>query len=126
MLCCLLIRDKQKINNTCSPFDGLLDPPQPRKLPLIGHLHLLAGYEIPFQAFNTLRKKFGDVIGLKLGNVESLVVCGHKNIREILITKGHHFDGRPSFERYNMMFSGNRDNCKYNYFIYFFIHNIRS
>ncbi|GJQ83407.1 putative cytochrome p450 [Trypoxylus dichotomus] len=91
--------------------ESLRKPPRPVRLPLIGHLHLLAGYEVPYQAFAVLRKKFGDVIELKLGNVRSLVVSGHKNIREILVTKGHHFDSRPNFERYRMLFSGDKENC---------------
>lgn len=107
-----MVLRKGKKNIAKEETGGLIEPPQPRKLPLIGHLHLLAGYEVPYQAFATLRKKYGDVVELKLGNVPSLVVCGHKNIKEILITKGHHFDSRPNFERYRMLFSGDKENCK--------------
>lgn len=92
--------------------DGLLEAPTPRKLPIIGHLHLLGGYEVPYQAFNALGVKYGEVINLQLGNVKCVVVNGQKNIREALVTKGHHFDSRPSFQRYQQLFSGNKQNCK--------------
>ncbi|KAI2474235.1 hypothetical protein C4B38_000302 [Diabrotica virgifera virgifera] len=90
--------------------DGLLEPPSPRKLPIIGHLHLLGGYEVPYQAFSALGRKFGDVVKLQLGGVKCVVVQGQKNIREGLVTKGSHFDSRPSFERYQQLFDGNKDN----------------
>ncbi|XP_066149315.1 cytochrome P450 307a1-like [Euwallacea fornicatus] len=90
--------------------DLLRDPPSPIKLPLIGHLHLLGGYEVPYQAFTDLRNKFGDVVKLQLGSVKCVVVNEQKNIREVLVTRGHHFDCRPNFERYQRLFSGNKEN----------------
>lgn len=99
--------------------DGLLDPPTPRKLPIIGHLHLLGGYEVPYQAFSAMGLKYGKVIRLQLGNVKCVVVNGQKNIREALVTKGHHFDSRPSFQRYQQLFSGNKQNCKYKLILFF-------
>ncbi|XP_018336239.1 cytochrome P450 307a1-like [Agrilus planipennis] len=90
--------------------DCLPQPPTPRGLPIIGHLHLLGGYEVPYQAFSALGKKYGNVIGLKLGTVKSVIVNGQESIREILVTKGHHFDNRPNFERYQHLFGGNKEN----------------
>ncbi|KAJ8953694.1 hypothetical protein NQ314_007302 [Rhamnusium bicolor] len=92
---------------------GLSEPPTPTRIPIIGHLHLLGGYEVPYQAFNFLGKKYGNVVNLQLGNVKCVVVNGQKNIREALVTKGHHFDSRPNFQRYQQLFSGNKENCKY-------------
>jgi cytochrome P450 family 307 subfamily A len=46
--------------------------------------------------------------------VNAIVVNGIDNIKEVLIHKGHHFDGRPNFRRYNLLFSGNKENCKLN------------
>ncbi|XP_066261781.1 cytochrome P450 307a1-like [Euwallacea similis] len=86
------------------------EPPSPAKLPLIGHLHLLGGYEVPYQAFTDLRNKFGDVVKLQLGSVKCVVVNEQKKIREVLVTRGHHFDCRPNFERYQRLFSGNKEN----------------
>ncbi|XP_060533618.1 cytochrome P450 307a1-like [Cylas formicarius] len=87
-----------------------LEPPSPMGLPIIGHMHLLGGYEVPYQAFTELKKKFGNVVKLQLGTVSCVVVNGRKNIREALVTKGHHFDYRPDFERYRRLFSGNKQN----------------
>lgn len=92
--------------------DDLQEPPSPKALPIIGHMHLLGKYEIPYQAFTALREKYGDLIKLKLGFVNTLVVNGQKNIREVLVTKGHLFDSRPDFERYQKLFGGNKENCK--------------
>ena len=92
---------------------NLATAPRPLSLPIIGHLHLMANYDIPYKAFSDLKKKYGDIVGLKLGSVESIVVNGHQNIREVLFMKGHHFDGRPNFERYRQLFGGNKENCEY-------------
>ncbi|XP_044260126.1 cytochrome P450 307a1-like [Tribolium madens] len=89
---------------------GKYRPPSPLKLPIIGHLHLLAGYQVPYQAFTSLSKKFGSVFSLQLGYVKCVVINGQKNIREALVTKGHHFDSRPNFERYQQLFSGDKEN----------------
>lgn len=107
------------LNNSKSRSDqefhdiNLTPPPKPISLPIIGHLHLIANYDIAYQAFSDLKKKYGNIIGLKLGSVESIIVNGQQNIREVLFIKGHHFDGRPNFERYKHLFGGNKENCKY-------------
>ncbi|KAJ8939352.1 hypothetical protein NQ318_005713 [Aromia moschata] len=90
--------------------DGLRTAPAPMRVPVLGHLHLLGGYEVPYQAFSYLGKKYGSVVNLQLGNVKCVVVNGQKNIREALVTKGHHFDARPNFRRYQELFSGNKEN----------------
>ncbi|KAG5875208.1 hypothetical protein JTB14_016986 [Gonioctena quinquepunctata] len=99
---------KQKIKNIFG--DGLLEPPSPIKLPIIGHLHLLSGYEVPYQAFNVLAEKFGNIVNLQLGNIKCVMINGQNNIREALFTKGHHFDSRPNFQRYQQLFAGNKEN----------------
>ncbi|KAF5284940.1 hypothetical protein FQA39_LY16895 [Lamprigera yunnana] len=73
-------------------------------------MHLLGGYEVPYQAFTNLGKKYGNVIKLKLGNVNSVVINGYESIREVLVTKGHYFDSRPNFERYQQLFGGDKQN----------------
>lgn len=95
----------------------LPEPPSPRGYPIIGHLHLLGGYEVPYQAFTDLGKRYGNVIKLKLGNYNCVIVNEQKNIREALVTKGHHFDSRPNFERYQQLFCGNKENCKSIFFL---------
>lgn len=91
-------------------------PPGPRRLPIIGNLISLDGYEVPYQAFGDLEKKYGKIISLQLGNVSAVVVNGIKNIREVLIHKTSHFDSRPNFRRYHQLFSGNKENCKFFHF----------
>ncbi|KAJ9587320.1 hypothetical protein L9F63_019147 [Diploptera punctata] len=103
----LLQNDKRskKTNKSSLP-----EAPGPKSWPVIGSLHLLGGYEVPYQAFNDLGSKYGDIVSLDLGSVRCLVVNGLENIREVLMTKGPHFDGRPNFRRYHQLFSGDKEN----------------
>lgn len=93
--------------------DELQRPPGPKPYPIIGNLACLDGYEVPYQAFDDLAKKYGPIISLRLGSVPTVVVNGIDNIKEVLITKSSHFDSRPNFRRYHDLFSGNKQNCKY-------------
>lgn len=87
-------------------------PPGPRPFPIIGNLPSMGGYEVPYQAFDTLAKQYGPIISLRLGSVPTVVVNGIENIKEVLITKTTHFDSRPNFRRYHDLFSGNKQNCE--------------
>lgn len=89
------------------------EPDGPVPLPVIGSLHLLAGYRVPYEAFRRLGDIYGDVFRIKLGSVPCVVVNGLDNIREVLMAKGDHFDGRPNFMRYNLIFNGDKRNCEY-------------
>lgn len=86
--------------------------PGPKSKFIIGNLDILAGYDIPYKAFSVLAEQYGNVIKLQMGNVPSLVINGLENIKEVLIYKGHHFDSRPNFKRFQMLFDGNKENCK--------------
>jgi cytochrome P450 family 307 subfamily A len=97
-------------NNRVEP--NLKEAPGPKKKFIIGNLDALNGFEIPYQAFSVLEKKYGKIIKLQLGNVPTMVINGVEAIKEVLVTKGHHFDSRPNFQRYHMLFSGNKENCK--------------
>lgn len=99
--------------------------PSPPRLPIIGHLHLLAGYPVPYQAFTRLARKLGTVFGLQLGNVSCAVISGPRDIREALVTKGHHFDSRPDFQRYRKLFCGDKENCKSFFFFKLKLGNVR-
>nr|AGI92303.1 cytochrome P450 CYP307A1 [Laodelphax striatellus] len=95
--------------------DALLTPcsrraPGPRAWPVLGSLHLMAGYRVPYEAFTALAHRYGAVFGMRLGSVQCLVVNGLDNIREVLISKNNHFDGRPDFTRYKQLFAGDKDN----------------
>lgn len=90
-----------------------LKAPSPMSLPILGNLYSMAGYELPYQSFGALEKRFGPIISLQLGQQPALVVNGIDNIKEVLIVKTSHFDSRPNFKRYHDLFSGNKENCKY-------------
>lgn len=94
-------------------------PPGPKPYPIIGNLACLDGYEVPYQAFDDLAKKFGPIISLRLGSVPTVVVNGIDNIKEVLIAKSSHFDSRPNFRRYHDLFSGNKQNCKFHFRFFF-------
>lgn len=97
---------------TDAPKEVLNRAPGPIPLPIIGNLACLDGYEVPYQAFSVLREKYGDIISLQLGTVPAVVVNGIENIKEVMVHKGAHFDGRPNFRRYHQLFKGNKENCK--------------
>lgn len=88
-------------------------PPGPTPLPLIGSLHLLGQYEVPFEAFTELSKIYGEIYSITLGSTPCVVVNTYNLIKEVLITKGAHFGGRPDFIRFHKLFGGDRNNCKF-------------
>lgn len=108
----MVLTNNSHVKYDLNDEDLLNEPPSPYSLPIIGHLHLLAKYNVPYRAFTDLKEKYGDLVKLKLGYVDALIVNGQKNIREILVNKGHLFDSRPNFERYQKLFGGNKENCK--------------
>ncbi|KYN31157.1 hypothetical protein ALC56_14544 [Trachymyrmex septentrionalis] len=90
---------------------GLPDPPGPTPWPILGSLHILGRYDVPYKAFGDLVKAYNSqIIKLKLGSVPCVVINGLENIKEVLILKGHHFDSRPNFVRYHLLFCGNKEN----------------
>ncbi|KAF2363508.1 Cytochrome P450 [Trinorchestia longiramus] len=83
--------------------------PGPRPLPIIGNLHHLAKYEKnPYFGFTELAEKYGSVYSLKMGTTPALVVSCSEGFKEVLISKGAKFDGRPDFHRWNLYFDGDR------------------
>lgn len=97
-------------NNNSSKQLKVAPGPSPKFI--VGNLDALNGYEIPYQAFSVLAEKYGNIIKLRLGSVPTMVINGVENIKEVLVNKGHHFDSRPNFRRYHMLFSGDKENCK--------------
>ncbi|XP_015600985.1 cytochrome P450 307a1 [Cephus cinctus] len=82
----------------------------PRALPLFGSLHLLASPGGPFEAFTRLARKYGDIYEIRLGVATCVVVSSYSLVKEVLITKGSHFGGRPDFLRFHQLFGGDRNN----------------
>ncbi|XP_002970158.2 cytochrome P450 71A1 [Selaginella moellendorffii] len=68
-------------------------PPSPTGLPFIGHLHLLG--KLPHQSLLKLAQQYGDVMFLKLGKVNTLVVSSSDSAKEVLNTQDHIFGSRP-------------------------------
>lgn len=95
-----------------------IEAPGPKGKFIIGNLDILDGYDIPYKAFSDLAQKYGKIIKLQMGSVPSLVINGMENIKEVLIYKGHHFNARPNFKRYHMLFQGNKENCKLIFFLW--------
>lgn len=84
--------------------------PGPMPWPILGSLAILGRYEVPFQGFTALAKKYGDVYSLTLGSNRCLVVNSLELIREVLNQNGRYFGGRPDFLRFNKLFGGDRNN----------------
>ncbi|XP_071739594.1 cytochrome P450 71AV8-like [Rutidosis leptorrhynchoides] len=68
-------------------------PPQPWKLPVIGHLHHLLG-ALPHHALTNLAKKHGPIIHLKLGQVSTVVISSPNLAKDIMNTHDLSFAGR--------------------------------
>ncbi|XP_075223852.1 cytochrome P450 307a1-like [Lycorma delicatula] len=77
---------------------------------MLGDLHRLGSHPSPFQAFTALSKIYGDIFSLKLGASSCVVVNTFPLIKEVLITRGTHFGGRPDFLRFHALFGGDRNN----------------
>lgn len=107
-------RMQQMVTSEDGTVTGRLAP-RPMGVPILGNVLSMAGYELPYQSFGALGKRFGPIIGLQLGNQPAMVVNGIEHIKEVLIAKSSHFDSRPNFKRYHDLFSGNKENCKYTY-----------
>ncbi|XP_069672824.1 cytochrome P450 307a1 [Periplaneta americana] len=93
-----------------SPHDAKHRAPGPKPWPLLGSLHLMGRYEVPFEAFTALAKVYGDIYSITLGTTTCVVVNNFQLIKEVLITKGSHFGGRPDFIRFHKLFGGDRNN----------------
>ncbi|KAJ9566814.1 hypothetical protein OSB04_002780 [Centaurea solstitialis] len=69
-------------------------PPEPWKLPLLGHLHHLSG-ALPHQALGSLAQKLGPIIRLQLGQVSAIVISSPIFAKEIMKTHDQSFANRP-------------------------------
>lgn len=69
-------------------------PPGPPALPFIGNVHHFASSK-PYLQFTDLRKKYGDIVGLKVGPSNVVVLNSAKLSRELLEKRGAVYSGRP-------------------------------
>ncbi|KAL0323917.1 UNVERIFIED_CONTAM: cytochrome [Sesamum calycinum] len=66
-----------------NPPENTKLPPGPPKLPVIGHLHHLAG-ELSHRACRRIAQKYGPVIHLQLGEVSAVVISSREATKEVL------------------------------------------
>lgn len=85
--------------------------PTPPIMPVIGHIHLLRDYQHnPWDGLDEIRKKYGNVVSLKMGVHPMVLVSSCDAMKEILLKKGDIFSNRPNFPRYHVIFGGDREN----------------
>lgn len=83
----------------------------PTAYPVIGALHAMDGHQDrPFRRFTELSHKYGPVYAMAMGSTPCVIVNDYPSIKEVLITNGSKFGGRPDFIRYNVLFAGDRNN----------------
>nr|WMB80853.1 BX5 [Lamium galeobdolon] len=82
-------------------------PPSPPSLPVIGHLHLLGGGAI--QALARIRKKYGPIVSLKLGEVTTVVISSREATKEALKIHDPACADRPDSTAVKIMFYGCED-----------------
>ena len=85
-------------------------PPGPKPLPVLGSLHLMGQYDVPFEAFTELSREYGDIFSVRLGATDCVVVNNVELRDEVLTTKASDVDGRPEFERFNRLFGNDKQN----------------
>ncbi|XP_054161103.1 cytochrome P450 307a1-like [Oppia nitens] len=87
-------------------------PPSPLCLPIVGHMYLMAKHnDNPWRGFNELRGKYGNIVGLKLGQIKAVLISSADLMREVLLVKGDIFCDRPSFFRYSLIFGRDKNNA---------------
>ncbi|XP_076947313.1 7-ethoxycoumarin O-deethylase-like [Bidens hawaiensis] len=78
-------------------------PPGPKRLPIIGNLHLLGGDQ-PQQTLAKLAEIHGPIMSLKLGQVTTVVISSRAAAKEVLQKQDGSFAGRSppdAFQAYN-------------------------
>ncbi|KAK8055747.1 Cytochrome P450 [Apiospora rasikravindrae] len=70
-------------------------PPGPPALPFIGNVHHFATPK-PFLKFAEWRSKYGDIIGLKTGPGNLVVLNSARLVRDLLDKRGSIYSGRPN------------------------------
>ncbi|KAM0011737.1 putative cytochrome P450 [Helianthus debilis subsp. tardiflorus] len=82
-------------------------PPSPRKLPIIGNFHQLAGTN-PNHNLHIMSQKYGPVMLLHFGSIPTLVASSAEAAHEIMKTQDLSFCSRPNLLVPNILFYGSK------------------
>ncbi|XP_069822019.1 cytochrome P450 2J6-like [Dendropsophus ebraccatus] len=69
-------------------------PPGPRPLPVLGNI-LQIDFSNPLKSMKKFSEEYGPVYSIYLGFTPAVVVRGFKNLKEVLVNKGHECADRP-------------------------------
>lgn len=72
-------------------------PPGPRRFPIVGNLVQLKGDGMFYEKLNGLRQTHGEVIYLRLGGMDMVVLFGHDNVKAALTSDADKFKYRPDW-----------------------------
>ncbi|KAJ0778071.1 putative cytochrome P450 [Helianthus annuus] len=79
-------------------------PPQAKNAwPVIGHLHLLGGSQLPHKVLGDMAEKYGPIFTIKLGFHQALVVNNADSARECLTKNDKAFASRPKALAFELM-----------------------
>ncbi|XP_047974156.1 cytochrome P450 71D10-like [Salvia hispanica] len=82
-------------NKKSDPSKPLNLIPGPKRLPVIGNLHLLAGNTPPHHVFRKLSAQYGPLMRIQLGGLPYLIVSTVEVAKEVLRTHDLAFSNRP-------------------------------
>ncbi|KAM3668443.1 cytochrome P450 2J2-like isoform 1-T1 [Ammospiza maritima maritima] len=79
-------------------------PPTPLRLPFLGHLYLV-DFKDPVGGVQRISKRYGDIFGLNMGGMKTVLVSGMRLVKEVLVNQGDKFLERPDLPFDEQMFS---------------------
>lgn len=82
------------------------NPPGPKPFPIIGNLHILG--KLPHRTLQSLSKKHGPIMSLKLGKIPTIIVSSPESAEKFLKTHDAIFSSRPKLQASEHMFYGGK------------------